>query len=77
MNKAVLLILTYIIYLINIVFVFQFQYHFGKTFSTCSISSKKNFTPKCGGFCKADILRYLDLCNVNPAYHKVKTFPLL
>ena len=43
----------------------------------CTIGSKIPFTPKGGTFCEENFLSYLDLCNVNPAYPKLKTFPLL
>ena len=33
--------------------------------------------PKGGRFGEENFLRYLDLCYVNPVYHKLKTFPLL
>ena len=41
------------------------------------IDSKIPFTPKGGRFCEENFLRYLDLCYVNPAYYKLKTFSLL
>ena len=39
--------------------------------------SKIPFAPLGGRFCETNFLRYLDLCYVNPAYYKSKTFPLL
>ena len=42
-----------------------------------TIGSKIPFTPKCGTFCGQNFLRYLDLYYVNPADHKLETFPLL
>ena len=35
------------------------------------------FTPKGGRFCEEESMSYLDLCYVNPASLKFKTFPLL
>ena len=35
------------------------------------------FNPKGCRFCEENFLRYLDSCYVNPAYHKLNTFPPL
>ena len=43
------------------------------SFSQSTIGSKISLTPKGGRFCEDNLLHYLDLCNVNPAYHRLKT----
>ena len=43
----------------------------------CTIGSKTPFTPKGGRFSEKNFLHYLDLCYVNPAYHKLEISPQL
>ena len=43
----------------------------------CTIDSKLTFIPKVDRFCKENLLRYLDVCYVNPTYHILKIFPLI
>ena len=49
----------------------------GKLYVPCTIASIINVTPKDGRFCGQNFWRYLDLCYVNPALHKLKIFRLL
>ena len=45
--------------------------------NACAICSKIPCIPERGRFCKENFLRYIDLCYVNPVYHRIKAFPLL
>ena len=57
----------------------NWEYSLERSYSRglCTINIKIPLGIKGGRFCEENFLRYLDLCYVNPTYHKSKTFESL